>query len=313
MKLLKNSLLTLTLFLIFIIVLETYLQKIVGLGNPLIYEKNILWGYSPQSNQKVSRSKDKNITINNIGTRGLTNWSKDKDFKIVFIGDSVTYGGSYIDDTETFSEIVCKNKESMECFNAGVNGYGIMNMLLRSKYDSRFNDSSMRIFTIIEGDFFRGLRDSKTGNFIFGELVTPVPALFETFNYLFSRYSLKNLHNKIFINEYYNNNILYQYNVINFGLEMLQNEIKRLENLNIKTLIYFHPSLEELKKEKYSELSLYIKNNAKSAGLSIIDLMPFLINLDYTKDEIYYDKFHLSLIGHRVFSNKIKSDLKISF
>lgn len=312
MKLLKNSLLTLTLFLIFIIVLEIYFQKIVGLGNPVIYEKNILWGYSPQSNQKVSRSKDKNITINNIGTRGLTNWNKNKDSKIVFIGDSVTYGGSYIDDTDTFSEMVCRNKESVECFNAGVNGYGIMNIVLRSKYDSRFNDSSIRIFTIIEGDFFRGLRDSKTGNFIFGELVTPAPALFEIFNYLFSRYSLKNLHNKIFINEYYNN-ILYQYNAISFGLGMLQNEIKRLESLNIKTLIYFHPSLEELKQEKYSELSLYIKNNAKSAGLSIVDLMPFLINSDYTKDEIYYDKFHLSLIGHRVFSNKIKSDLKINF
>ena len=62
--------------------------------------------------------------------------------KIVFFGDSVTYGGSYIDDTKTFVHISCEDFKNIKiiCGNAGVNAYGIHNIVYRSKYDKRIGE-----------------------------------------------------------------------------------------------------------------------------------------------------------------------------
>ena len=50
------------------------------------------------------------------------------------MGDSVTYGGSYIDNKNLFSEILCeKYVENSICGNLGVNGYFIDNIFLRLK------------------------------------------------------------------------------------------------------------------------------------------------------------------------------------
>ena len=46
------------------------------------------------------------VTINNAGLRSLNSWNNNRK-KIVFLGDSVTYGGSYIDDRDIFSHQVC--------------------------------------------------------------------------------------------------------------------------------------------------------------------------------------------------------------
>ena len=47
----------------------------------------------------------------------------------------MTYGGSYIDDKETFAHLVCENINDTNyiCGNAGVNAYGIFNIVYRSK------------------------------------------------------------------------------------------------------------------------------------------------------------------------------------
>ena len=85
---------------IIIISLELSCRYLLNLGKPVIYEPNILWGYSPKPNQITERFKKSKITIDNNGTRSVYNWNNDK--KNYFFGDSVTYGGSYIDDENFF-------------------------------------------------------------------------------------------------------------------------------------------------------------------------------------------------------------------
>ena len=93
-----------------------------------------------------------------MGARGLENWRED-GVNILFLGDSVTYGGSEIDDSQTFSSLTCANIANWSCHNAGVNACGILNMVARSRYDSRINDASFRIFTFISGDFDRDYKN----------------------------------------------------------------------------------------------------------------------------------------------------------
>ena len=82
------------------ILTEIYL-KYIGLGDPIIYDSNFVYGYAPRANQK-NRLKNSTVTINDVGLRAIYNWKKIMIKKKLFFGDSVTYGGSYIDDKETF-------------------------------------------------------------------------------------------------------------------------------------------------------------------------------------------------------------------
>ena len=159
----KNLLLLITSVLAVLSVIEILL-RIYGLGNPIIYEKSLLWGYSPMPNQKSKRLENAVVTINEDGLRTSKKFTNTN--KIIFYGDSVTYGGSYIDDLEIFSELVCeklnKTKELYSCGNAGVNAYGIRNIIKRTKnYENKF-PNHYKIITIIEGDFYRNFSQIKS-------------------------------------------------------------------------------------------------------------------------------------------------------
>ncbi len=55
---------------IFIIICtEFYLVKFIGLGQPIVYDPHLLWGYSPKPNKVYYRFKDTRVSINNVGLR----------------------------------------------------------------------------------------------------------------------------------------------------------------------------------------------------------------------------------------------------
>ena len=98
----KNLLLLITSVIIMLSIIEVSL-RIYGLGKPIIYEKSLLWGYSPLPNQKSKRLENATVSINEDGLRTSKKFINAN--KIIFYGDSVTYGGSYIDDLEIFFRI----------------------------------------------------------------------------------------------------------------------------------------------------------------------------------------------------------------
>ena len=77
-------------------------KKSFGLGEPVVYDSHPLWGYSPRKSKIYSRFDGNKITINEVGLRSTNKWIKNGK-NILFLGDSVTYGGSYINDDQTFS------------------------------------------------------------------------------------------------------------------------------------------------------------------------------------------------------------------
>ena len=157
---------------------------------------NILYGYAPKINQKKYRIKNSKITINDRGLRTIFNWNEKRNNKIIFLGDSVTYGGSYIDDTKLFSHIVCEKIKSYLCGNAGVNSYGVYNTVMRSKFDERIQDGDIFVYIFPPDDFLRDYRNSNTAHFYLNNKKFFLPALTEAINFFSIKYDINNLISK---------------------------------------------------------------------------------------------------------------------
>ena len=83
--------------------LGEWVLRSYGLGDPIIYYKDAAYGYALEPSQRSVRLRNSVVTINESGLRSQDNWQLAKGKRILFIGDSVTYGGSYVDDSEIFS------------------------------------------------------------------------------------------------------------------------------------------------------------------------------------------------------------------
>ena len=102
---------------IFCIFFLEFLLRLYGLGTPVIYDTNISYRYAPKANQSVIRFKGSRVTINKDGLRATKEWDNNNNHKLLFFGDSVTYGGSYIDDKNIFSELTCNFLNNKNDFN----------------------------------------------------------------------------------------------------------------------------------------------------------------------------------------------------
>src|ERR1700683_648981 len=139
---------------------ELYLRY-VGLGDPILFYANASYRFAPLPNQQKRRLGGASVTIDSRGLRSTHDWSEPADVKILFVGDSVTWGGTYIDDADTFAEGVCQRLaratgKSVVCGNAGANEYGTDNMAERIRYKD-FNDETALVVTMIGTDTTRGL------------------------------------------------------------------------------------------------------------------------------------------------------------
>ena len=285
------------------ILTETYL-KYVGLGDPIIYDSNFVYGYAPRANQKKNRFENSIVTINDVGLRAIHNWAENYDKKkIIFFGDSVTYGGSYIDDKETFAHLTCEyiNNSNYICGNAGVNAYGIFNIVYRSKYDARLFDDNLRIFFLVPDDFYRGLQNANTAHFYMKENKFLFPAIFEALNFLATKYNLRNYLSKNSDSKIENN----KNSLIDESIEILNSEIERLVSAQKKVIIFFSNS--KSKNITNDKLLEKIKNRL---NFEIIDLSNVL------SKEMFYDETHYNKLGHEkvadFISKKIIENIKMN-
>ena len=284
------------IFIIPIAGTEIYLRYI-GLGKPITYDDNYVFGYSPKPNQKTDRFDNSTITINDVGLRSVHNWNEYKGLnKIVFYGDSVTYGGSYINDTETFSHLVCENLEiKYICGNAGVNSYGIYNIVYRSRYDLRIASSNLKVFIIVPDDFYRGLQNYKTAHFYMNNREFITPALFEAINFLATKYNISNFIAKRKDTDGEKN----IKNLIDESVNVLLSEFERLKKINNNFLIFYSPG------KNKNELDTYISEKLFSkSSFEIIDLS------DSLEKNMYIDSVHYNKMGHKKISEIISREIK---
>lgn len=114
---------------IILIALE-FSARAIGLGDPIIYYNSAWGGLRPLPNQHVSRLKGSTVTIDVNGFRSKGPDSENA-LRILYLGDSVTWGGSSVDDEKLFSEVAADvlRNTGLEIYamNSGVNGTSLSN------------------------------------------------------------------------------------------------------------------------------------------------------------------------------------------
>ena len=141
--------------LLLLSIAEISLRLFLGLGDPLLYQSSPLYGYRPQSNQFVRRVNGAEIRVNNLGLRAEEDWDASTENKILFMGNSVTFGGTYMSNQDLFSSLAVRNLKGYHSGNAGVNGWGVENMHALI-VDYGFLPASVYVTVLQDMDFERG-------------------------------------------------------------------------------------------------------------------------------------------------------------
>ena len=296
-------------FLVLIIILsiikaaDVFFNKKYGLGNIVLYQNSIINGYDLKPNQKIINRRSNTIYINNKGMRSSNDWLKNNDRKILFIGDSVTYGGSIISNNELFSEKICAklnvNKKKFLCGNYAVNGYSIIFMKNKIQY-KEFNDEEFIIIILTGSDLERNFHNLYSQPFLSKKIENHFPALTEL----------------IFI---YVEKIIYnlKYEKDSLELEINSEKYKNFAKINIedlsriskknnkKIILVYSPEISEISNQKKF---YYYKDALKNNFSNFLDMTDY-ISREKNFNKIYHGNIHLNVEGHEFYSIIIKNYL----
>jgi lysophospholipase L1-like esterase len=283
------------------IILQQY-----GLGNVIVYQNSIISGYTLKPNQILMR-KFSTIKINNLGMRSNNDWDdNENDTKILFIGDSVTYGGSVVSNNDLFSEKVCTELNSKKnthiCGNFSANGYSIISITNKIKY-KKFNNEDLIIIILTASDLERNFHNAFSQPFFFSEIENIFPAYTELFSFYIDkiRYNLR-----------YKNLSLTE----NFeSIEFQKFTIDSVTNLSLaakinskKVLMIYSPEVDEINNVKDYD---FYKKILKKYFENFLDMTE---NIPKDNYKIYfYDHIHLNEKGHDLYSKIITKYIKNKF
>ena len=285
-----------------LILAELGLRIMYGLGDPVLYQSSPLYGYRLQPNQLVHRFHGAEIRVNNLGLRADRDWDTTRTNKILFLGNSVTYGGSYIGTTELFSHLAVQGLEGYLGGNAGVNGWGVEN-IHALVVDDDFTPASIYVSVLQEMDFYRGL--SKLSGKPFWS-TKPVFALQELlYHFYLNQFEKMYEGHDQFVTGRENEK------AVERGVRQLKEMDDYLKSRGYVHVIYMSTNIHELVEGQPVDSLVY--GLLKKYGIQFISIRsrPEAASLPVEKQrELFYDWNHLSTAGHEVWASIIKDDLR---
>ncbi len=307
---------TLSIVSIFIgLILCEITGRIIGLGSPILYQVDPLVGYRLKPNQKVKRLSNSYITTNNEGFRISREYKNVNSANIVFVGDSVTYGGSYIDNSQLFSQLFCELTNNNDyCLNGAINSWGSQNM---GRFIANFNFYSdikpkKIILVLLPGDEQRNLRSFSDTPYWSNKPRQPA-AINEILKFFIETKVIPKLQletkndSKISDRKSFKSLIDLQRKI---AWEELKTYISKSQYpIN---LIITPPKRWFVNKEKYSEeIEIYNKliKNISQEKVVKKSCNLFYILQDKYESDLYVDGVHLSQKGHKIWADSILSCL----
>jgi hypothetical protein len=284
----------------FLVLSEITLEKFMGLGTPVLYDSNPLYGYRLLPNQTISRFMGATIKTNNLGLRADENWDENKNDKILFLGDSVTYGGSYIDNRALFSFIAVGGLKNFKGGNAGVNAWGIEN-IYGLIVESNFTPAIIYVTTVPEGSFYRGLTRIQGLPYY---NVTPKYAFLELWYYFC--YIQNN--NKYIYWQHFATDAETKY-ILENGIKKLKEMDKLLKEKGYSHLIFISP----YKSQVFGDAN---KDHLIQYLLNRYDLNPIYIRDRLNQEDlaqkgkIFHDGTHLEKPGHQIWGRIIGAEIQ---
>ena len=289
---------TLPVILILGILTELCMEKFMGLGNPILYDSSLIYGFRPLPGKTYTRFKGAQVKFNNLGIRANEDWEGNIDNKILFLGDSVTYGGSYISNQELFSYLAVKDFNGWQSGNAGVNAWGVEN-IYGLVVETNFTPAKVYVTTLTEGDFERGL-NRMTGQPFFN--ISPRYAFKELWLYFCCKQN-----DKRYMDWQEFATPAERKYVIKKAVGKLKKMEMFLSSKDYQHFIFITPN-------KNQFLGIEGKDNLITNILSDYELKPIYI-LDKLRsklntENIYHDSVHLTKKGHEVWGEVIKEEIR---
>jgi hypothetical protein len=146
-----------TILYALLLALELSLRFVLGLGNPVIYRYDADCGYFPAPNQQARRFFAENDT-NSFGMRSaeVPRRKSPGTLRILFVGDSVTYGTTYVDQSRIFTSILARElpervHRPVEVLNASAGAWAPANETGYLTSRGTF-DSDVVLFVLNTGD-----------------------------------------------------------------------------------------------------------------------------------------------------------------
>jgi hypothetical protein len=285
------------------VALAELVLRSAGLGYPILFYTNASYRFAPQPNQRQPRQKGAKVTIDSKGLRAVKDWTSPADGKLLFVGDSVTWGGTYIDDEDTFAAGVCERLErttgkTFVCGNASANQYGTDNMAERIRYKD-IDDETALIVTLISGDTLRGLRDADGSFFFTAPPPGPLRAVWEAATFLVWR-----LYRAMRPLQSYRSD--HDARVAERSLENLFAAIRESQRPGRKVLIVLSPLEQELGGKEAPE-TRHVRSVLERSGFDFLDLHG-AVSEQYAPD-LFYDGIHLAKRGHQFYADQIANRL----
>jgi hypothetical protein len=280
----------------------------MGFGNPILYREHTAYRYAPQPNQSQVRRHNAQVTIDSVGLRTIRDWHEPTDRRILFIGDSVTWGGTYLDDTAVFAISACTHLENIldgksTCGNAGVNAYGIDNMTMRLRYKS-FDGEDAIVVVILSEDALRGLTSVRQMAYHTRPIPGPLPALSELALFALDRIRTQARFGGSAPSSAGDDAI--NYDVAQASLDRLFVELERAARGGKTVLVVHTPSLQAVVGD-YNELERFVLTQIADSGFPFIEMRRYLVGENV--QQLFYDSMHLSEAGHALYAAVIAREL----
>ena len=147
------------------LLVEIGLRVALGLGTPPLLQADSTIGYLFQANQDLHRFGNR-VQINGVHQRSepLSNRPDSSLLRVLFLGDSVTWGGVLVDQADTYPEVFEVRMDSactlpVEALNASAGSWGIGNL---KAYVERFGtfDSDVVVLQIGSHDLLQEASDA---------------------------------------------------------------------------------------------------------------------------------------------------------
>ena len=289
--------------------LELGLRFFMGFGNPILYDNTYAWGYRPVPNQDLRRTARKRVRINNIGLRARRDWPAVDDttlLRLLYFGDSVTYGGSYTDDSETFAE---RSGERMASVlgrdvlagNAAVNAWGPLNMKGLVERLGFFGADAV-VLVVPQADLDRGM--SNIGEMPFWNH-KPSSALEEVAAswWAYQLHTRRYLKKEAFVSAA---------EIDSFRTATIQVYLdiaRRAREAHAQVLLVWHPSRAAVAGEEEEPHRERFLEACRHAGYAAIDMTPVLRRENGGAAALFVDQHHMSLRGHEIYGRVLGDSL----
>ena len=274
--------------------------RFIGLGDPVVYYTNLTYRFALVPDQKVVRPGGKVITINDRGLRATRPWAAPADLRILFFGDSVTWGTSSVGDADTFSERTCAVVGRAlgvraTCGNAGINAYGTDNMAQRILHGG-IDDEDWIVAVILSGDAIRSLQNINAGHYHMVKPTGPLRATWEALTYGSARlaFMLRGDNDR----EPPDHALL----VARDSVRNLMNVLRDKQRQGRKVLVALTVGRPEIEGPEFA-FTPVVRDEIERSGLPFLDLAPVI--KAHFRPDFYLDTAHLTPYGNGVFADAI--------